>query len=198
MAYPSYYVMLFSLSFPMDCIIWNVRGTGNQAPIARVKHLVSRHSLSYFYLLEPLVDPSKQADTGRRLGFHSFFYNNNGNFWFFLETTTSFLPCFIYGSITLSRGNNILCSFTYAKCTYLEKHFLWTYLLSTSHNILAPWMVGRDFNVALNPSECSSTTPLLHPNSDFASMISNCGLCDPPLIGIIFTWCRSTSPSILK
>ncbi|XP_075483871.1 uncharacterized protein LOC142524032 [Primulina tabacum] len=48
------------------------------------------------------------------------------------------------------------CSFVYAICDYIERRDLWTSLLHVKP-VLGPWMVGGDFNVFRDSSECLGT-----------------------------------------
>lgn len=58
--------------------------------------------------------------------------------------------------------------------------------------------MGGDFNVVLGPNECLGTSPPLLPSQEFADMVSDCGLCDLPFIGSIYTWCQPSLSLIRK
>lgn len=74
----------------MNCIIWNIRGTGNHASLDRVKKLVCDHNISCFCIIEPLIDFSKLPKVDRQFRFNNYFYNSNGKVWLLWRHTLVF------------------------------------------------------------------------------------------------------------
>ncbi|XP_073037146.1 uncharacterized protein [Primulina eburnea] len=86
----------------------------------------------------------------------------------------------------------VFCSFVYAKCDYIERRQLWTSLLQVKPD-QGPWLVGGDFNVVRNSSEClGSSGGRLLPMEEFNHFILDSGLVDAGFEGSSFTWTNKT------
>ncbi|XP_073026667.1 uncharacterized protein [Primulina eburnea] len=86
----------------------------------------------------------------------------------------------------------VFCSFVYAKCDYIERRQLWTSLLQVKPD-QGPWLVGGDFNVVRNSSEClGSSGGRLLPMEEFNHFILDSGLVDASFEGSSFTWTNKT------
>lgn len=67
----------------MNVIIWNVRGLGNSASLARVKKLVIDHSPYVLAIIEPLMDSSNLMRYCHRLGHDNAHSTTTGKLWLF-------------------------------------------------------------------------------------------------------------------
>lgn len=62
----------------MNCIIWNIRGVGNDVSIGRVKFLIRTHQLDCIVLLEPKINTDRLDKICRRLGMDKAVANTDG------------------------------------------------------------------------------------------------------------------------
>lgn len=62
----------------MNCLIWNIRGIGNDVSIGRVKFLIRSHHLDCIVLLEPKINTGRMDDICRRLGMDNAVANADG------------------------------------------------------------------------------------------------------------------------
>ncbi|XP_073029257.1 uncharacterized protein [Primulina eburnea] len=86
----------------------------------------------------------------------------------------------------------VFCSFVYAKCDYIERRQLWTSLLQVKPDH-GPWLVGGDFNVVRNSSEClGSSGGRFASMEEFNHFILDSGLVDAGFEGSSFTWTNKT------
>lgn len=51
----------------MDVIVWNAKGIQNDITMAHLKFLVKKYKLLFIAILEPIVDFSKVAISGKKL-----------------------------------------------------------------------------------------------------------------------------------
>ncbi|XP_073051345.1 uncharacterized protein [Primulina eburnea] len=78
------------------------------------------------------------------------------------------------------------------RCDYIERRQLWTSLLQVKPD-QGPWLVGGDFNVVRNSSEClGSSGGRLLPMEEFNHFILDSGLVDAGFEGSSFTWTNKT------
>lgn len=84
---------IFFLIISMNNVIWNMRRIRNDASIARVKRLIVDHHFYFIYLLQPLIDSSKQSEMGHNIGLNLFSCNSNNKIWSFCKhfTNVSFI-----------------------------------------------------------------------------------------------------------
>ncbi|XP_073057416.1 uncharacterized protein [Primulina eburnea] len=181
----------------MNCIIWNVRGLGNPISQQRLHAYVKKHRVKVLAILEPMI-PLYQRFITRRLGFRSVISNFSGHIWVFssedvqvecvldhaqllhVRVSASFLPSYV------------LCSFVYAKCDYTERRDLWASLLQIKPDV-GPWLVGGDFNIVRDASECLGSSGGRHlPMEEFNAFILESGLVDAGFEGSSFTWTNKT------
>ncbi|XP_073295874.1 uncharacterized protein [Primulina huaijiensis] len=181
----------------MNCLIWNVRGLGNPVSQQRIHAYVKQHRVKVLVVLEPMI-PLDQSFISRRLGFRSVIANISGHIWVFsseyvnfecdldhvqlldVRVSAPFLPSVLY------------CSFVYAKCDYIERRDLWASLLHIKPD-MGPWLVGGDFNIVRDASECLGTSGGRRlPMDDFNEFILESGLVDAWFEGSSFTWTNKT------
>ncbi|XP_073273383.1 uncharacterized protein [Primulina huaijiensis] len=142
----------------MNFLIWNVRGLRSSESQQRLHAHVKEKRVKILAILELMID----LDVGfmtRRFGFSRVISNSSGHIWvFFSEDVmaeclldhTQFLHFRVSAPFL---PTTVFCSFVYAKCDYIERRQLWTSLLQVKPD-QGPWLVGGDFNVVINSSEC--------------------------------------------
>ncbi|XP_073129053.1 uncharacterized protein [Henckelia pumila] len=90
---------------------------------------------------------------------------------------------------------HVFCSFVYAKCDYILRRDLWASLLQVKPDG-GPWLVGGDFNVVRDASEClGSSGGRQFPMDEFNHFVLESALVDAGFEGSSFTW---TNKSIWK
>lgn len=80
---------IFFLIISMNNVIWNMRRIRNDASIARVKRLIVDHHFYFIYLLQPLIDSSKQSEMDHNIGLNLFSCNSNNKIWLFWQHSTN-------------------------------------------------------------------------------------------------------------
>ncbi|XP_075496416.1 uncharacterized protein LOC142533498 [Primulina tabacum] len=142
----------------MNFLIWNVRGLRSSESQQRLHAHVKDKRVKILAILEPMIDLDVRFMT-RRFGFSRVISNSSGHIWvFFAEDVmveclfdhTQFLHFRVSATFL---PTTVFCSFVYAKCDYIERRQLWNSL----HQVKpaqGPWLVGGDFNVVRNSSEC--------------------------------------------
>ncbi|XP_073037138.1 uncharacterized protein [Primulina eburnea] len=181
----------------MNSLIWNVRGLRSPESQQRLHAYVKAHQVKILAILEPMIMLDQRFMT-RRFGFSRVISNLSGHIWVFssadvktecvfdhaqflhIKVSASFLP------------TEVFCSFVYASCGYVERRDLWSSLIQVKP-ALGPWLVGGDFNVVRDASECLGTRggrPL--PMEEFNTFILDSGLVDAGFEGSSFTWTNKT------
>ncbi|XP_075497853.1 uncharacterized protein LOC142535306 [Primulina tabacum] len=142
----------------MNFLIWNVRGLRSSESQQRLHAHVKDKRVKILAILEPMIDLDVRFMT-RRFGFSRVISNSSGHIWvFFAEDVmveclfdhTQFLHFRVSATFL---PTTVFCSFVYAKCDYIERRQLWNSLLQVKPTH-GPWLVGGDFNVVRNSSEC--------------------------------------------
>ncbi|XP_073026651.1 uncharacterized protein [Primulina eburnea] len=181
----------------MNFLIWNVRGLRNSESQQRLHAHVKEKRVKILAILEPMIDLDVCFMT-RRFGFSRVISNSSGHIWvFFAEDVKA--EClldhtqFLHFRVSVSfLPTTVFCSFVYAKCDYIERRHLWTSLLQVKPDP-GPWIVGSDFNVVRNSSEClGSSGGRLLPMEEFNHFILDSGLVDAGFEGSSFTWTNKT------
>ncbi|XP_073047522.1 uncharacterized protein [Primulina eburnea] len=173
----------------MNFLIWNVRGLRSSESQQRLHAHVKEKRVKILAILEPMIDLDVRFMT-RRFGFSRVISNSSGHIWvFFAEDVmaeclldhTQFLHFRVSASFL---PTTVFCSFVYAKCDYIERRQLWTSLLQVKPD-QGPWLVGGDFNVVRNSSEClGSSGGRLLPMEEFNHFILDSGLVDAGFEGL--------------
>ncbi|XP_073024477.1 uncharacterized protein [Primulina eburnea] len=181
----------------MNFLIWNVRGLRSSESQQRLHAHVKEKRVKILAILEPMIDLDVRFMT-RRFGFSRVISNSSGHIWvFFAEDVmveclldhTQFLHFRVSASFL---PTTVYCSFVYAKCDYIGRRQLWTSLLQVKPD-QGPWLVGGDFNVVRNSSEClGSSGGRLLPMEEFNHFILDSGLVDAGFEGSSFTWTNKT------
>ncbi|XP_073149021.1 uncharacterized protein [Henckelia pumila] len=186
--------------FDFSCLIWNIRGLRSSESQERLHALVKEKRVKILAILEPMIALDQRFMT-RRLGFQRVLSNVSGHIWVFfaddvkaecvldhaqflhLRVSAPFLP------------TPVFCSFVYAKCDYILRHDLWASLLQVKP-VGGPWLVGGDFNVVRDASEClGSSGGRQLPMDEFNHFVLDSALVDAGFEGSSFTW---TNKSIWK
>ncbi|XP_075515658.1 uncharacterized protein LOC142550321 [Primulina tabacum] len=130
----------------------------------------------------------------RRFGFSRVISNLSGHIWVFLSADVT-AKCisdhaqFLHLKVSaLFLPTAVFCSFVYASCDYIERRDLWHSLLLV-RPVQGHWLVGGDFNVVRDASECLGTHGgRLLPMDEFNTFILDSGLVDAGFERSLFTW----------
>ncbi|XP_073139140.1 uncharacterized protein [Henckelia pumila] len=181
----------------MQCLIWNIRGLRSSESQERLHAFVKEKRIKILAVLEPMIalDPSFMV---RRLGFQKVFSNLSGHIWvFFAEDVMA--ECLFDHAQFLHFKVSVpflpvaaFCSFVYAKCDYTVRRDLWASLLQVKPDS-GPWLVGGDFNIVRDASEClGSSGGRQLPMDEFNDFILESALVDAGFEGSSFTWTNRT------
>ncbi|XP_073137349.1 uncharacterized protein [Henckelia pumila] len=137
----------------------------------------------------------------RRLGFQRVLSNVSGHIWVFLADNVKAECVLDHAQFLHLRvaapflPTHVFCSFMYAKCDYTLRRDLWASLLQVKP-VGGPWLVGGDFNVVRDASEClGSSGGRQLPMDEFNHFVLESALVDAGFEGSSFTW---TNKSIWK
>ncbi|XP_073037089.1 uncharacterized protein [Primulina eburnea] len=181
----------------MNCLIWNIRGLRGSESQQRLHAFVKEKQIKVLAVLEPMIDLDPRFMT-RRLGFSGVISNLSGHIWVFFAADVRAECVFDHAQFLHIRVSasflptEIFCSFVYARCDYVQRRDLWASLLLVKP-VLGPWLVGGDFNVVRDASEClGSRGGRLLPMEEFNTFILDSGLIDAGFEGSSFTWTNKT------
>ncbi|XP_073062068.1 uncharacterized protein [Primulina eburnea] len=181
----------------MNCLIWNIRGLRGSESQQRLHSFVKEKQIKVLAVLEPMIDLDPRFMT-RRLGFSGVISNLSGHIWVFFTADVRAECVFDHAQFLHIRVSasflptEIFCSFVYARCDYVQRRDLWASLLLVKP-VLGPWLVGGDFNVVRDASEClGSRGGRLLPMEEFNTFILDSGLIDAGFEGSSFTWTNKT------
>ncbi|XP_073037148.1 uncharacterized protein [Primulina eburnea] len=181
----------------MNCLIWNIRELRGSESQQKLHAFVKEKQIKVLAVLEPLIDLDPRFMT-RRLGFSGVISNLSGHNWVFFAADVRAECVFDHAQFLHIRVSasflptEIFCSFVYARCDYVQRRDLWASLLLVKP-VLGPWLVGGDFNVVRDASEClGSRGGRLLPMEEFNTFILDSGLIDAGFEGSSFTWTNNT------
>lgn len=110
------------------------------------------------------------------------------------ENTTSSISDFNNYSLTftVSLGDAITtCTCVYASPNATMRTPFWTYLSDLNRSIAGPWMLIRDFNETILPSDQRGGTFNHSRATVFSNFMADCNLLDLTAVGGRFTWHRN-------
>ncbi|XP_073051331.1 uncharacterized protein [Primulina eburnea] len=181
----------------MNCLIGNIRGLRGSESQQRLHAFVKEKHIKVLAVLEPMIDLDQRYMT-RRLGFSGVISNLSGHIWVFFAADVRAECAFDHAQFLHIRVSacflptEIFCSFVYTICDYVQHRDLWASLLLVKP-VLGPWLVGGDFNVIRDVSEClGSRGGRLLPMEEFKTFILDSGLIDAGFEGSSFTWTNKT------
>lgn len=133
-------------------------GLRNTKSQQRLHALVQLKRVQILAILEPMTALDSSSIT-RRFGLHGVVSNVSNHIWVFFSEEVKvellldhekFLHLMIFSPFL---PTDVFCSFVYAKCDYIYRRRLWDSLI---HVMPAdgPCLVGGDFNVVRDSSEC--------------------------------------------
>ncbi|XP_073042103.1 uncharacterized protein [Primulina eburnea] len=170
---------------------------GTRAPNKGSMPIVKKHRVKILAILEPMI-PLDHSFMSRRLGFRSVISNISGSIWVFSSEDVQVECVFDHAQLLNVRVSSsflpisVLCSFIYAKCDYIDRRDLWASLLQIKPD-MGPWLVGGDFNIVRDSSEClGSSGGRRLPMDEFNDFILQSGLVDAGFEGSSFTWTNKT------
>lgn len=92
------------------------------------------------------------------------------------------------------------CTSVYASPSSVERDRVWKYLKGLRRRIKVPWMMIRDFNETMLPSDQNRGAFVSHRADKLAAMVEECSLMDINPTGFPYTWARKLQgePLLLK
>ncbi|XP_074297176.1 uncharacterized protein LOC141627869 [Silene latifolia] len=200
-------VMLYSLLGVMHNIgFWNVRGLNNPSKQKQVKWFIHTHMVGLFGLLETKVKPLSlntvrlNVCDGWSLSTNST-YHPGGRVWvlwnpsLFYVHFVHYIPQAIHMKVTeISSQFHFFCTMIYAFNDTTDRKSLWHDLCSFSDHIHDPWILCRDFNCVLRPSERLGGQSSDEEMVDFRKCLDYCQLMDSPAASSYYTWNNKQKP----
>ncbi|XP_073318066.1 uncharacterized protein [Primulina huaijiensis] len=139
----------------MNLLIWNVRGLRGSEFQQRLHAYVKEKRVKILAILEPMIDLDVRFMT-RRFGFSRVISNSSGQIWVFFAEDVR-VECLL---------------------DHIQFIHLWDSMLQVKPD-QGPWLVGGDFNVVINASEClGSSDGRLLPMEEFNHFILDSVLVD--------------------
>ncbi|XP_041001625.1 uncharacterized protein LOC121247323 [Juglans microcarpa x Juglans regia] len=178
-------------------LVWNIRGVGTSR--TRLKTLVGRYKPKIVALLEPFQNLEGARKLARSLKFDMVISNEveGGKIWLLWDSIYKVQVDKLgmqFISVVVENGaDKILIHVIYAKCSWVERRYLWQEL-SSNHVGVDPCVVVGDFNIIKNDSERRRGRP--RPNvamDDFNDWIHQRGLMEMAAKGSCFSWCNGQS-----
>ncbi|XP_060183464.1 uncharacterized protein LOC132613460 [Lycium barbarum] len=186
----------------MNAMIWNIRSVNTMEAFPRLTKMNLKYHFGFIGILEPFQDPDKMEDFRRRLNMHTAAANISGKIWIFvdemfeMEIIHDHMQHIAIKIKAQGMQKALLITVVYAKCTQVERRFLWESLEDIAKNCNSPWMIGGDFNVITSEEEkYGGLSVSLQEIQDFKSCINNCGMYDLGFKGSKFTWWNGQSGS---
>ncbi|KAK8628349.1 hypothetical protein V6N13_064058 [Hibiscus sabdariffa] len=183
-------------------IVWNAQGCGSNKFIRFAHQYIRDHHPDIFVFIETHISGDLATRAINALGFSNFFRVEapgfSGGIWicWFDNVHDDVLLClfqFILCRITIPCSSTYcLVTFVYMSLNAHKRKALWSYFRSFAHLISEPWIIIRDFNATLYSSDrqgCVSSSKL---DSNFQSLIFDCGLHDLGHNGPNFTWYKGS------
>ncbi|KAM3327342.1 hypothetical protein P3S67_002468 [Capsicum chacoense] len=143
----------------ISAIFWNIRTVRSEKAIHRLKQHTNINKVSFVAILDPSVDMSKIDGYRRFLGFQHCVANVNGKiwcFWNFLDHTEVVVDHEQHITLNMKEPNantSVFITAVYAKCSTVERRYLWDSIESMNNNIDGPWCIGGYFNVIIDQTE---------------------------------------------
>ncbi|PPS09936.1 hypothetical protein GOBAR_AA10712 [Gossypium barbadense] len=85
-------------------------------------------------------------------------------------------------------GKEVVLINVYAPNNLSAKKILWEEINGLRNQFSRAWIIGEDFNVVRNRSECINCSGIENGAKEFGEFINRCNLVDLPLLGKKFTW----------
>ncbi|KAL5537575.1 hypothetical protein UlMin_045802 [Ulmus minor] len=184
----------------MNCIVWNVRGLGNQRAFRSLNRLVVDEDPSLPFLCETKLQARQCMNLKSKLGFEGCYTRDckgrKGGLMLLWKDTVSMeimssSPGHIDVVVSHDQRRWRFTGF-YGDSRVDRRKFSWQLLLklySIQELSHLPWLVGGDFNEILLDSEKQGGRPraLFH-MGDFQSTLNSCGLKDFSCNGEQLTW----------
>ncbi|XP_074283379.1 uncharacterized protein LOC141607928 [Silene latifolia] len=107
----------------------------------------------------------------------------------FMDALNNATPKFIHVLVhELATGSQFFLTMVYAFNGLSERKALWSRLQDMSGHIHSPWLICRDFNTVLAPSERLGGSTTEEEMEDFQNCLDVCHMVDMPATGSLFTW----------
>ncbi|KAL5539433.1 hypothetical protein UlMin_045908 [Ulmus minor] len=186
----------------MSCIVWNVRGLGNQRAFKNLNRLLSDEDPSLVFLCETKLVAGQCKNLKQKLGYDGCFVRDcigrkGGLILLWKESVEVVIQSTSAGHIdALVSQAERHWRFTgfYGSPEVEGRKFSWdlmSKLASIAELSHLPWLVGGDFNEILLDSEKRGGRPrALAQMMNFQSCLDLCGLKDLSFSGEQFTWVK--------
>ena len=175
-------------------LVWNIRGVGTSR--TRLKALVGRYKPKIVALLEPFQNLEGARKLARSLNFDMVISNEveGGKIWLLWDSMYKVQVDKLgmqYISVVVENGaDKILIHVIYAKCSWVERRYLWQEL-NSNHVGVDPCLFVGDFNIIRNDSERRRGRPRpIVAMDDFNDWIHQRGLMEMASKGSCFSWCN--------
>ncbi|KAL5571056.1 hypothetical protein UlMin_020653 [Ulmus minor] len=165
----------------MSCIVWNVRGLGNQRAFKNLSRLLSDEDPSLVFLCETKLVAGQCKNLKQKLGYDGCFVRDNigrkgGLILLWKESVEVVIQSTLAGHI------DALVKFSWDLMSKLAS------IAELSH---LPWLAGGDFNEILLDNEKRGGRPrALAQMRSFQSCLDLCGLKDLSFSGEQYTWVK--------
>lgn len=177
----------------MNCLTWNIRGLRDPESQRRLHTYIRQKKIKLLAILEPMIELDSRS-MSRRFEFSNVISNKSGHIWVFSAEDVQ-VDCltdhdqFLHIRCSANfLSSDLLYSFVYAKCSYLERRILWDALIEAKP-LTGPWLVGGDFNVVRDAAECHGTSGGRRlAMEEFNNFILHSGIMDAGFVGSNFTW----------
>ncbi|XP_042956409.1 uncharacterized protein LOC122292237 [Carya illinoinensis] len=158
--------------------------------------MIKKYKVNVVAIAEPFVNKQCMVRFQNRLEFGGCISNEEagGKLWVLWNTKVKVTVQSIKGqSISLmveEENKQILASFVYAKCSYLDRRRLWEDLSLLSTGI-TPWIIMGDFNIIRNNDERIGGRPRLTiAMREFNDFIDAVGMIETKFEGNKMSWCN--------
>nr|XP_016475204.1 PREDICTED: uncharacterized protein LOC107796895 [Nicotiana tabacum] len=184
----------------MDAIIWNVRSVNTMQAFERLITMHRKHHFEFIGILDPMQQSHKMERYRARIGLAQAVVNVSNKIWAFIDEI--FEVTILYNmtqQLTLRLMHTethveLILTLVYAKCDHIERIELWDSLYAMASDMIAPWLVGGDFNMIWDEEEKFGRLPVfLIEVDDFRHCINTCNLTDLGFKRSIFTWWNGRS-----
>ncbi|XP_057452893.1 uncharacterized protein LOC130744751 [Lotus japonicus] len=188
-------------------ISWNVRGAVNEHGKLFVKELIRSKKPDIFILLETRCPFSRVAQFWNSMQFSPSFISEatgfSGGIWVLTNNNSAFSMRLVDMhtqaiSFEIWRDSFAwVCTAVYASPIPAQREALWHHLTGLRDTIMIPWMLVRDMNEILHPSEVRGGEFIITRAARFAALLEDCRLVDLGAVGGRFTWFRKTNNRVI-
>ncbi|CAL1402700.1 unnamed protein product [Linum trigynum] len=189
----------------MDCKIlaWNCRGAGSRNFLPVFREYRRKFRPHIVIIVEPRISGDRALDVIRDMGYDSSHvvdaHGFSGGIWVlwnacdFVITRMNSHPQCLHVQVhdPISNGQNWCLSAIYGSPAEVQRRDLWEEIRRINEDMALPWMLVRDFNAIISPSENLGGAPFDSSRiRDFQDVVQDTGLNDLGFNGPAYTWFR--------